>query len=198
MEGIIWEQPSLLSRQDDDSLQDRQHKMIITDESAVDTYETVFKVIGCDLSHRMKGKKKVTYGHPSVSDLNPDLIIGIGEERIVGTTIESILTIEPEIVDNSIANTVHQKLNFGSLTDASIRARVIDGRMGDESLGENASVFYFTMWRLYDWGVVPEGSNPNAMKQRSDLADFIKTKVPNRYHSEIQMLRALSVRYHIM
>jgi hypothetical protein len=197
MSSIVIEQPSILSRQADDTLQDRQHLFIISDESR-DSYETVFKSSGWDLSNRMKGKKRVTYGHPSTSELDPDLIIGIGEERIEGTSLYSMLTLEPESIGNRIANAVHGKLQFGSLTDASIRARVIDGRMGDESMGENPEIFYFTRSQLIDWGVVMEGSNPNAMKQRSDLADFIKTKVPVKYQRQLQLLRALSTRYYLM
>lgn len=197
MDTLILEKPSILSRQETEGLQDRQHLFIISDESQ-DSYETVFKVSGWDLTSRMKGKKRVTYGHPSVSSTEPDLIIGIGEERIEGTSLYSTLTLEPESLGNRIANAVHGKLGFGSLTDASIRARIIDGRMGDESLGENPKLFYFTRQQLMDWGVVMEGSNPNAVKQRSDLADFIRTKVPTKYHREIQMLKALETRYYIM
>jgi hypothetical protein len=197
MDALILEKPSILSRQADDSLQDRQHLFIISDESQ-DSYDTVFKVSGWDLTNRMKGKKRVTYGHPSVSSLEPDHIIGIGDERIDGLSLMSLLTLEPESIGNRIANTVNGKLAFGSLTDASIRARIIDGRMGDEALGESPNVFYFTRHILIDYGVVMEGSNPNAMKQRSDLADFIKTKVPVKYQRDIAYLRALATRYHIM
>lgn len=199
MSTLILEKPSILSRQssDDDQLKDRQHDFIISDES-MDSFDTVFKLEGWDLTSRMKGKKKVTYGHPSASDKDPNLIIGIGEERIAGTSLYSRLTLEPESVGNPIANTVHGKLLFGSLTDASIRASIIDGRQGDETKGENPRLFYFTQQRLIDWGVVPEGSNPNAVKQREDLGDFIKTKVPQKYQRDIQYLRALATRYYIM
>lgn len=195
--SIILEKPSILSRQDAENITDRQHLFIISDESQ-DSYDTVFKSASWDLTARMKGKKRVTYGHPSVSSMEPDHIIGIGEERIEGTSLVSVLTLEPESVGNRIANTVHGKLLFGSLTDASIRAQISDGRMGDETLGEDPTIFYFTRSKLIDWGVVMEGSNPNAMKQRSDLAEFIKTKVPTNYQREIQFLKALDTRYYIM
>lgn len=197
MDSIIIEKPSILSRQADDSLQDRQHLFIISDETQ-DSYDTVFKVAGWDLTNRMKGKKRVTYGHPSVASLEPDHIIGIGDERIDNASLYSIFTAEPTSTKNRIADTVHEKLLFGSLTDASIRARIIDGRMGDESLGEQPDLFYFTRSILIDYGIVMEGSNPNAMKQRSDLADFIKTKVPTLYQRDIAYLKALAIRYYIM
>ena len=195
--GLILEKPSIIGRVSEDNVQDRQHLFCISDESQ-DSYDTVFKSTGWDLTNRMKGKKRVTYGHPSVSSMEPDHIIGIGEERVDNMSLMSVLTLEPESTNNRIANTVHEKLKFGSLTDASIRAFITDGRMGDESLGEDPSIFYFTRHSLVDWGVVMEGSNPNAMKQRSDLADFIKTKVPVRFTSEIQFLKALAVRHYIM
>ncbi len=199
MSGIILEKPSILGRQADDSLVDRQHLFVISDESQ-DSYDTVFKASSWDLTHRMKGKKRVTYGHPSVASLEPDHIIGIGEERLEGNSLLSVLTLEPETLGNRIANAVHGKLGFGSLTDASIRARVTDGRMGDETLGEDPTLFYFTRSILIDWGVVMEGSNPNAVKQRSDLADFIKTKVPTNYQREIQFLESIGdqVLHHVI
>jgi len=197
MTELIIEKPSILSRQNDDKLQDRQHLFIISDESQ-DSYDTVFKAAGWDLTNRMKGKKRVTYGHPSVASLEPDHIIGIGEERVEGTSLYSVLTLEPESINNRIANAVHGKLLFGSLTDASIRARIVDGRMGDESIGEDPAIFYFTRSVLIDYGVVMEGSNPNAVKQRLDLGDFIRTKVPQKYQRDIQYLKALHTRYYTM
>ncbi len=197
MTELIIEKPSILSRQNDEQLEDRQHLFVISDESQ-DSYDTVFKAAGWDLTNRMKGKKRVTYGHPSVASMEPDHIIGIGEERVEGTSLYSVLTLEPESINNRIANAVHGKLLFGSLTDASIRARIVDGRMGDESMGEDPAIFYFTRSVLIDYGVVMEGSNPNAVKQRSDLGDFIRTKVPAKYQREIQFLKALETRYYIM
>lgn len=181
---------TLQQRQEGD--EERVHNFIISDEST-DSYDTVFKVSGWDLSRRAT-KKRVTYGHPYFSDLDPDNIIGIGEETISGTRLLSKLTLEPEKT-NPKAQKIHEKLMFGSLTDASIRAQIIDGRMGVESLGENPKIFYFTMAKLIDWGVVMEGSNENAVKIRERIADFIKSKVPYRYHSDINYLKALQTKY---
>jgi len=193
----LLEMPQTLTRSAADGLHSRQHKFRISDPTT-DDYGTVFLPDGWDLTARMKGKKKVTYGHPPPSDPDPDNIIGIGDEWIEDNALMSLLTIEPETTNNRIANTVHEKLLFGSLTDASIRAYITDGRAGEESRGENPKLFYFTAQRLVDWGVVPEGSNPNTMKTRSTIADFIKTKVPAIRHHDIELLRALSVRYYIM
>jgi hypothetical protein len=184
-------QPLTLQQRSDD-LKELEHLFTISDESR-DSYDTVFKIQGWDLSRR-KMKKRVTYGHPSFSDLDPDNIIGIGEESISGTQLISKLTLEDE-EKNPKAGKIHYKLNFGSLTDASIRAQISDGRMGKEELGENPKIFYFTQSKLIDWGVVMEGSNENAVKIRERLAGFIKSKVPYRYHSDINYLKALSTKY---
>lgn len=188
---------SLLTRTAGTGLADRQHEFIISDATP-DDFGTVFLPDGWDLSQRMAGKKKVTYGHPAHNENDPDFIIGIGEERIDNNALMSILTIEPESTQNRIANTVHEKLIFGSLTDASIRAYIIDGRQGDETRGENPKLFYFTRHILIDWGVVPQGSNPSAVKTRSTIADFIKSKVPASRQRDMDIIRSLSVRYYTM
>lgn len=182
---------SLIERNEE--LAERQHLFIISDESR-DSFDTVFKMSGWDLSRR-KMKKRVTYGHPSYNDTDDTNIIGIGEERI-SDKLYSLLTLEPAEI-NPKAERVHQKLLFGSLTDASIRCTVEDGRMGDESRGEDPSVFYFTRQTLVDWGVVMEGSNANATKVRSAIEDFIRSKVPAKYQDHIMYLRALKTRYYI-
>ncbi len=197
MDFIYLDKPTIFSRTTADDLLDRQHEFIISDETP-DDYGTVFKVEGWDLTQRMKGKKKVTYGHPSASDKDPDVIIGKGDERISDGKLMSVLTIEPETVGNRIANTVHEKLMFGSLTDASIRAFIYDGREGDESRGEDPKLFYFTRHVLSDWGVVPDGSNPSAMKTRDSIRSFIQARTPVSRHRDLEILRVLATRYYIM
>lgn len=197
IESIYLDTPTIITRITNDSLAERQHEFIISNESG-DDYETAFKIEGWDLSQRMKGKKKVTYGHPSQNDKDPDVIIGIGNERIEGRNLMSILTIEPESMGNRIANAVHEKLLFGSLTDASIRAYISDGRPGDESLGEDPKLFYYTRQKLVDWGVVPDGSNPDTMKTRESIAAFIKSRTPVSRHRDLEILRVLATRYYTM
>lgn len=197
MTPLYLDTTTIITRMANDSLEERQHEFIISNESG-DDYETAFKIEGWDLSQRMKGKKKVTYGHPSASDKDPDVIIGKGDERIEGRNLMSILTIEPESMGNRIANAVHEKLLFGSLTDASIRAYISDGRPGDESLGEDPKLFYYTRQKLVDWGVVPDGSNPDTMKTRESITAFIKSHTPVSRHRDLEILRVLATRYYIM
>lgn len=194
---ITIEIPQIISRVSNDTLADRQHEFIISNESP-DTYGTVFLSRGWDLSSRQAGKKRVTYGHPYLNDPDPDVIIGVGEERVQGTDLMSILTLEPENLNNRIANAVHGKLLFGSVTDASIRARIMDGRQGDESLGEDPKLFYYTRHKLIDWGVVMEGSTPTAVKTRSDLDAWIKTKTTPVQYRELDLAKAIAIRYYIM
>lgn len=186
-------------------LGDRQHEFIISN-AAVDSYGTVFLPSGWDLSLRQGGKKYVTYGHPYFSNPDPNVIIGIGEERIEEDMLMSILTLEPAGT-NPIADAVEHKLRFGSLTDASIVAEVLDGRPGRSEIGEDPDIFYFTKQRLYNWGVVMQGSNPDAVKTRSAIESFIQSKVNVAQSSKqeadreeadraLNILRALKTRYY--
>lgn len=176
-----------------DELKARQHLFIISDETP-DSHGTVFKLAGWNLSMRAM-KKKVTYGHPRADDTDDTNIIGIGEETI-SDKLYSLLTLEEEKT-NPKAERIHQKLLLGSLTDASVRCLVEDGRMGNESLGENPKLFYYTISHLKDWGVVNEGSNFETTKVRSaELEDFIKSKVPVKYHSHVDIIRAMKVKYY--
>ena len=156
------------------ALDDRSHEFRISD-SSVDSYGTVFLPSSWDLSWRDSGKRQVTYGHPDFNNPDPDVVIGLGQERTEDDGLYSILTLEPE-GSNPLADKVHHKLQFGTLTDASIVAEVLDGRPGIQERGEDPSIFYFTRARLINWGVVMVGSNSNAVKTRSQLADFIASK----------------------
>jgi hypothetical protein len=155
----------------------RKHLFLISDNS-VDSYGTSFLHDSWDLSYRNAGKRQVTYGHPNFNDPNPDVIIGVGREYLDNTKgLYSQLELEPEGT-NEIADKVHTKILFGSLTDASIVAEIEDGRPGTPERGEDPSVFYFTRAKLINWGVVPFGSNANAMIQesRSVITDFIEKR----------------------
>lgn len=175
-------------------LAERQHLFLISDETP-DDWDTAFKLPGWNLERR-KMKKRVTYGHPRYDDLNDENIIGIGEE-FIENGLYSILTLEDQET-NPKAERIHKKLMNGSLTDASIRCRATDGRMGKEELGENPKIFYYTQQELVDWGVVMEGSNFAAMKERTaQIEQFIKERVPSKYHDHISYLKALKTRYYI-
>lgn len=150
------------------SEQDRTFEFVISDES-VDQHGTVFYSSGWDFSLRERGKKEVSYQHAWLGDMNPDVVIGIGEERIEDKKVISKLRLEPYGM-NTIADKVCCKLHFGSLTDASIEAYIVDGHQGKEEHGEDPEVFYFTRQILTGWSVVRSGSNRNAMIRKIENA----------------------------
>ena len=145
---------------------DRTFPFVISDES-VDSYGTVFLADGWDLSMREKGKRQVTYQHPWIGHPDPNVIIGLGYEEVKGKELLSRFVAEPYST-NTTADSVVNKLHYGTLTDASIRAYIVDGYAGEQERGQNPDVFYFSNSLLIDWGVVQKGSNDNAMVRSID------------------------------
>lgn len=196
MQPIFIEAFPTIQRVANEALGERQHDFIISDETP-DDWGTVFKVSGWDLSARAMGKKRVTIGHPPANSTDPNVVIGIGDERIDALSLRSILTLEPEDI-NPIAHQIDGKLRFGSLTDASIRCHIMDGRPGDESLGEDPKLFYYIRHKLSDWGVVIDGSNPAAMKTRSSsIEDFIKSRTTRIEFDHLSLAKAIRTKYYI-
>lgn len=146
--------------------EDRTFDIVISDESE-DSYKTVFLADGWDLSLRDKGKRYVTYQHPWIGDSDPNVIIGTGAERIEGTQLLSIFRAEP-YGTNETADQVVNKLHYGSLTDASVEAYIIDGHSGKVERGEKEDIFYFSHSLLITYGIVVRGANPNAMVRSID------------------------------
>ena len=156
----------------------RSVDFIISSES-VDSYDTVFKLDGWDLS-RYEKNPIVSYQHDDFSS-DPDLIIGTSEVRIEDGNLVARLTLEDLENDmNEIAEKVWRKIKRGTLRMASIFARPVDGRYGDRSLGEDPEIFYFTRSELYAWSVVTIGSNPDAHVRSDAEKDFINSKLPEK------------------
>lgn len=134
----------------------------ISDEST-DSHRTVFVQKSGDFS-QYEVNPIVTYGHPDISDPDPDAVIGTG--RIIqkeGVTY-STLEFDPD-PENIRARKVERKIKNKILRMASIRAYVEDARRGEKERGEDPEVIYFTRWSLLDWGVVMHASNKNATVQ---------------------------------
>lgn len=128
---------------------------------APDDYGTVFKVNGWNVTE-FNRNPLVSWGHPDIhSTIDPDYIIGLGPARIEGNKLYADYTPEPGET-NVISQKVTNKLIHGIIKKCSIYARIIDGRYGDESKGEDPSIYYFTQMQLLLWGIVPIGSNPEA------------------------------------
>lgn len=156
--------------------ENRSVEFVISSE-AVDTYDTVFKVDGWDLSRYAKNPI-VSYQHDDFSS-DPDMIIGTSEVRVDDGNLIARLTLEDMENDmNEVAEKIWRKIKKGTLRMASIFAKPVDGRYGDRSLGEDPDIFYFTRSELYAWSVVTIGSNPEAHLRSDSELKFIESRKP--------------------
>lgn len=157
----------------EENIKNRQAEFVISTE-AVDTYDTVFKLDGWELERYVKNPI-VAYGHRTWSD-NPDMIIGTSEVRVEGDQLIGKVTFEPEDV-NPTAETIWRKVQAGTLRMASVGANVKEWRYGDAQNGENPGVIYFTRTELYEWSIVPIGSNPDALKRSVQTVEEIRAEL---------------------
>lgn len=154
----------------EENIKNRQAEFVISTES-VDTYDTVFKIDGWDLQ-RYANNPIVAYGHRTWSD-NPDMIIGTSTVRVEGKELIGVVTFEEEEV-NPMAEKVWRKVQAGTLRMASVGANPIEYRWGVAADGENPGVLYFTRTELYEWSIVPIGSNPDALKRSVDTIEEMR------------------------
>lgn len=157
----------------DEMKEKRQAEFVISSE-AVDTYGTVFKIDGWDLT-RYRNSPVVLYGHKSYSD-NPDMVIGTSEVRVEGDLLIGLVTFEEADI-NPLAEKVWRKVQNGTLNMASIGANSLEWRWGDFDKGENPDVFYFIRHELLEWSIVPVGSNPDALKRSVESLEEIRTSL---------------------
>ena len=154
----------------DENIKNREAEFVISSE-AVDTYDTVFKISGWDLS-RYERNPIVAYGHKTYSD-NPDMIIGTSTVFVDGDKLIGRVRFETEDV-NPTAEKVWKKVQAGTLRMASIGATPKRGHWGDSKLGEDPEVIYFDEQELYEWSIVPIGSNPDALKRNAESIEVIR------------------------
>jgi HK97 family phage prohead protease len=154
----------------EENIKNRQAEFVISTES-VDSYDTVFKIDGWDLE-RYANNPIVAYGHRTWSD-NPDMIIGTSTVRVEGKELIGVVTFEDESV-NPMAEKVWRKVQAGTLRMASVGANPIEYRWGVAANGENPGVLYFTRTELYEWSIVPIGSNPDALKRSVETIEEIR------------------------
>jgi HK97 family phage prohead protease len=159
----------------DENIKNREAEFVISTE-AVDTYDTVFKIDGWDLT-RYNNNPIVAYGHRTWSD-NPDMIIGTSEVRVEGNQLIGKVRFEEADV-NPTADTIWKKVQAGTLRMASVGANVKEWRYGDAQAGENPGVIYFTRTELYEWSIVPIGSNPDALKRSAETIAEIRESLKN-------------------
>ena len=158
----------------EDNKQNRQAEFVISTETP-DSYGTVFKISGWDLS-RYEKNPVVLYAHKTHWD-NPDMVIGTSEVRVEGQELIGTVTFEAADI-NPLAEKVWQKVQAGSLRMASIGANIIAGHWGDEKLGEDRDVIYFDQMELYEWSIVPVGSNSDAVKREALTIEELRNSKP--------------------
>jgi HK97 family phage prohead protease len=156
-----------------DMLEKRQVEFVISSE-AVDSYRTVFKMDGWDLSGYNRNPI-VCYQHRANSD-DPDNVIGTSTLRIDGKYLIGTVTFEPAEI-NPRAEKIFQKVQSGTLRMASVGANVQKARLGVEENGEDPDVLYFTKQRLMEWSIVSVGSNPEAHKRNSETLAEMRTSL---------------------
>lgn len=154
----------------EENIKNRECEFVISSES-VDTYRTVFKIDGWELE-RYANNPIVVYGHRAWSD-NPDMIIGTSQLRIEGKELIAKAKFEEESV-NPMAEKVWRKVQAGTLRMASVGANPLEYRYGIESQGEDPKVLYFTRTELFEWSIVPIGSNPDALKRSVETIEEIR------------------------
>lgn len=155
-----------------EQIEKRQVEFVISTES-IDTYGTVFRADGWDLS-RYEKNPIVLYGHRSW-DSNPDVIIGTGEVFREDKLLIGRVTFETEDI-NPLAEKVYRKVQAGTLRMASIGANPTKGHWGVKDAGEDPEVLYFDRQELLEFSIVPVGSNPDALKRNAEAINEIKSQ----------------------
>ena len=153
--------------------ENRTAEFVISTE-AVDTYRTVFKIDGWDLS-RYNQNPVVLYQHRAASN-DPDDVIGTSEVFIEDGQLIGRVTFE-DAETNPKAEKVFRKVQNGTLKMASINALSSEYRMGNEAKGEDPKILYFTRQELMEWSIVTVGSNPDAHKRNAEVSDEIRNQL---------------------
>lgn len=153
MEGMFIEREVVIRASEDETF-----VFVISDES-VDSHGTKFKLDGWDLSYASRNGI-VTYGHPDIGSTDDTLIIGRYEPFIEDGKLKARVTFNEK---NPRAVRVKDSVQGGFIKMASIRAIIDDAEWGK---GEEEDVLVFTRQQLFDFGILPHGSNKNAYVEK--------------------------------
>jgi len=166
----------------------------ISDETE-DRHRTIIKIDGWDLTDYNKNPV-VLWGHKSHTD-NPDMVIGTGRVYREGNKLMADATFETEDV-NPLAEKVLKKIIAGTIRMTSVGFDPTEYRWGYSDLGEDPDKFYYAKQSLLEFSIVPIGSNPNALIQKS--IDTIKQHMsdaerPEDIEEEQRNHKAISIAY---
>lgn len=155
---------------------ERKARFIISAES-VDSHGTVLKLGGWKLDRYAKNPI-VLYQHDWYGK-NPNTIIGKGRVYIEDGYLMGEVEFEPKEI-NELAETVFQKVLFGSLNATSVGFQAERGHWGAKEAGEDPNVFYFDEQELLEWSIVTIPSNADAVKRSAE----IKMELPSKPNEE--------------
>lgn len=175
MEKIITRN-ALIRSTSKEMLAKRQVEFVISSEKK-DSYGTVFKMDGWDFNNYIQNPI-VCYQHRAFSD-DPDDIIGTSEVFIEDDKLIGRVTFE-DAETNPKAEKVFKKVKNGTLKMASVGARILKARLGDEEKGEDKTVLYFTRQQLIEWSIVTAGSNPDALKRNAESINEIQKEIEKK------------------
>jgi len=135
----------------------------ISDETE-DRHGTIIKVAGWDFSDYEKNNV-VLWGHKSYSG-DPDDVLGTGRVYVENNKVMGEVTFETEAI-NPKAEKVLQKVIAGTIKMTSVGFDPLEWRWGHSDLGEDPDKFYYARQSLLEFSIVPIGSNPNALIEKS-------------------------------
>jgi len=158
--------------------EERSVEFVISTE-ARDSYGTVFLMSGWELE-RYQNNPVVLFNHDA---REVDSVVGYSEVRIEdGKLIGKVYFEDAEL--NPLADKLYRKIKAGTIRGASIRAGVLDARMGDKAKGEDKETLYFTRQELMEWSIVTLNSNPDAVARNQKTIEELREQVKPETETE--------------
>lgn len=165
------------------------YRFQLSDES-VDRHGTIIRSDAWDLTN-YEQNPVVLYMHQRGSN-NPDNVIGKG--KIVKEEDRLFVDVEFEPF-NEVAQKIAQKVDFGSLSAASVGFFPKRGHWGDRGRNEDSDVYYFDSVELLEASIVDIPSNANAVKKA--YGDFLEERKPEE-KNEINSLSHFEARFKLI
>lgn len=154
----------LLSAQSRSVDEDKRTALFCISDETEDRHRTIVKMDGWDLSD-YNNNPVVLWGHKSYTD-NPDMVLGTGRVYREGDKLMGEVTFESAEV-NPLAEKVFQKIIAGTIRMTSVGFDPSEYRWGYSDLDEDPDKFYYVKQSLLEFSIVPIGSNPNALIEKS-------------------------------